>query len=266
MRAPRLGVLTERPSPLNQGGSSPAGFRFRDGKTRSTHGGRGTARVVRLRDAHRWEPDQCRPARGPPWSDIARARSRRSTARGSCARASPRCQLHTASPAAREGIVSFKPREPDSEQADDSVEARGRVRGLHCCCEHRVRRVDDRRGSRCRPVSGAPRRVRPDLLLDSSTEPDLSLDAIAALEAAARREPLSPLAREALGTAYFRLGRWEDAEAEFLSLVDLSPSDDFAYYALGRTLAKQGRQWEAARQFKLAGSFSDGGISSAETP
>jgi tetratricopeptide (TPR) repeat protein len=98
------------------------------------------------------------------------------------------------------------------------------------------------------------------------TEPDLSLDAIAALEAAARREPLSPLAREALGTAYFRLGRWEDAEAEFLSLVDLSPSDDFAYYALGRTLAKQGRQWEAARQFKLAGSLSDGGISSAETP
>lgn len=74
----------------------------------------------------------------------------------------------------------------------------------------------------------------------------------------------SPLAREALGTAYFRLGRWKDAEAEFRSLVERSPSDDFAHFALGRALAKQGRQWEAARQFKLAGSLSDGGTSSAD--
>lgn len=95
-------------------------------------------------------------------------------------------------------------------------------------------------------------------------EPDLSPDEIAALETAVRREPRSPLAREALGTAYFRLGRWKDAEAEFRSLVERSPSDDFAHFALGRALAKQGRQWEAARQFKLAGSLSDGGTSSAD--
>lgn len=95
-------------------------------------------------------------------------------------------------------------------------------------------------------------------------EPDLSPDAIAAVEEEARRKPRSPLAREALGVAYFRLGRWEDAEAEFRTLVLLSPSDDFAHYALGRTLAKQGHQWEAARQFKLAGSLSDGGTSSGD--
>lgn len=95
-------------------------------------------------------------------------------------------------------------------------------------------------------------------------EHDLSPDEIAALETAVRREPRSPLAREALGTAYFRLGRWKDAEAEFRSLVERSPSDDFAHFALGRALAKQGRQWEAARQFKLAGSLSDGGTSSAD--
>jgi tetratricopeptide (TPR) repeat protein len=89
-------------------------------------------------------------------------------------------------------------------------------------------------------------------------EPDLSPDAIAALEEEALREPSSPLAREALGNAYFRLGRWEDAEVEFRTLVELSPSDDFAHYALGRALANQGRQREAAQEFKLAGSLSEG--------
>ena len=89
-------------------------------------------------------------------------------------------------------------------------------------------------------------------------EPDLSPDAIAALEEEALHEPSSPLAREALGNAYFRLGRWEDAEVEFRTLVELSPSDDFAHYALGRALANQGRQREAAQEFKLAGSLSEG--------
>jgi tetratricopeptide (TPR) repeat protein len=89
-------------------------------------------------------------------------------------------------------------------------------------------------------------------------EPDLSPDAIAALEEEALRQPSSPLAREALGNAYFRLGRWEDAEVEFRTLVELSPSDDFAHYALGRALANQGRQREAAQEFKLAGSLSEG--------
>ena len=90
-------------------------------------------------------------------------------------------------------------------------------------------------------------------------EPGLSPDAIAALEEEARRTPRSPLAREALGNAYFRLGRWEDAEVEFRALVELSPSDDFAHYALGRALANQGRQREAALEFKRAGSLSEGG-------
>jgi len=89
-------------------------------------------------------------------------------------------------------------------------------------------------------------------------EPDLSSDAITALEEEARRAPRSPLAREALGNAYFRLGRWENAEVEFRALVALSPSDDFAHYALGRALANQGRQREAAQEFKLAGSVSEG--------
>jgi len=87
-------------------------------------------------------------------------------------------------------------------------------------------------------------------------QPDLAPDALAALERDALREPRSPRAREALGNAYFRLGRPQDAEAEFRALVALSPSDDFAHYALGRALADQGRHEEAALQFKLAGSLS----------
>lgn len=97
-------------------------------------------------------------------------------------------------------------------------------------------------------------------------EPDLSPDEIAALETAVRREPRSPLAREALGTAYFRLGRWEGAEGEFRTLVELSPSDKFAHYALGRTLANQGRQGEAALQLELAGSLSEDETSSIDPP
>lgn len=95
-------------------------------------------------------------------------------------------------------------------------------------------------------------------------EPGLSPEAIAALKEAKRREPRSPLTREALGTAYFRLGRWEEAEAEFRDLVELSPSDDFAHYALGRALVNQGRRQEATPHFKLARSLSSRGTPSAD--
>src|ERR1700716_1394853 len=62
----------------------------------------------------------------------------------------------------------------------------------------------------------------------------------------------------ALGIAYFRIRRWEAAEAEFRKLVDLSPVNDYAHYALGRTLEKQGRAREANAHYKLASSLSPG--------
>jgi Flp pilus assembly protein TadD len=76
--------------------------------------------------------------------------------------------------------------------------------------------------------------------------------ATVALEKAKRREPRSRSIREALGIAYFRLGRWEEAEAEFRVLVDLAPADEFAHYGLARSLVKQGRQQEAKPHIKLA--------------
>lgn len=76
--------------------------------------------------------------------------------------------------------------------------------------------------------------------------------ATVALEKAKRREPRSRSIREALAIAYFRLGRWEEAESEFRTLVDLAPADEFAHYGLARSLVKQGRRREATPHIKLA--------------
>ena len=80
--------------------------------------------------------------------------------------------------------------------------------------------------------------------------------ATVALEKAKKREPEKESIREALGIAYFRIGRWEEAEAEFRTLLELSPVNDYAHYALGRTLEKQGRAREANVHYKLASSLS----------
>ena len=90
------------------------------------------------------------------------------------------------------------------------------------------------------------------------TDPSLAPDVIAMLESQARREPRSATAREALGTAYLRLRRWTEAEAELRALVALAPTDRYAHYALGRALEEQGRQAEAARHFERADALADG--------
>jgi Flp pilus assembly protein TadD len=79
--------------------------------------------------------------------------------------------------------------------------------------------------------------------------------ATVALEKAKRLEPEKASIREALGIAYFRIMRWAEAEAEFRKVLDLSPADDYAHYALGRALRNQGRHDEAATHLKLAQSL-----------
>lgn len=79
--------------------------------------------------------------------------------------------------------------------------------------------------------------------------------ATVALEKAKRLEPEKASIREALGIAYFRITRWAEAEAEFRKVLEISPVDDYAHYALGRTLQKQGRLEEAGRHLKLARSM-----------
>lgn len=83
----------------------------------------------------------------------------------------------------------------------------------------------------------------------------MAAQATVVLERAKRLEPEKASIREALGIAYFRLRRWEEAEAEFRALVELSPTDDYGHYALGRALEKQGRDAEANGHYKLASSM-----------
>jgi Flp pilus assembly protein TadD len=82
--------------------------------------------------------------------------------------------------------------------------------------------------------------------------------ATVSLEKAKSREPEKASIREALGIAYFRIRRWEEAEAEFRKVLELSPVNDYAHYALGRCLEKQGRDREANVHYKLASSLRPG--------
>ena len=87
----------------------------------------------------------------------------------------------------------------------------------------------------------------------------MTAQATVPLEKAKRLEPAKASIREALGIAYFRLQRWADAEREFRTIVeDLSPTDDYAHYALGRALEKQGKAAEANGHYKLASSMKPG--------
>jgi Flp pilus assembly protein TadD len=76
--------------------------------------------------------------------------------------------------------------------------------------------------------------------------------ATVSLEKAKRMEPRKASIREALAIAYFRLRRYQEAEVEFRAMIDITPTDAYGYYGLGRSLARQGRSAEARGQLKLA--------------
>jgi Flp pilus assembly protein TadD len=78
------------------------------------------------------------------------------------------------------------------------------------------------------------------------------------LERARRQEPDKASIREALGIAYFRLRRFEEAAEEFRAVLDISPVNDYAHYALGRCLERLGRTTEANGHYKLARSLRPG--------
>ena len=83
----------------------------------------------------------------------------------------------------------------------------------------------------------------------------MAAQATVALEKAKAREPEKASIREALGIAYFRIHRYAEAESEFRKMLELAPVDDYAHYALGRCLEKQGREHEANGHYKLASSL-----------
>ena len=75
------------------------------------------------------------------------------------------------------------------------------------------------------------------------------------LEQAAAMEPEKSSIREALGRAYFRIGRYRAAAEEFQAVVDRHPVNDFAHFCLGRSLEKSGRMKEARKHLALAASL-----------
>jgi Flp pilus assembly protein TadD len=83
----------------------------------------------------------------------------------------------------------------------------------------------------------------------------MSAQATVPLEKARRLAPGEASIREALGIAYFRIRRFAEAEAEFRALLELSPTDPYAHYALGRTLEQQGQESEANTHYRLAASM-----------
>ena len=86
----------------------------------------------------------------------------------------------------------------------------------------------------------------------------MAAQATVSLEKAKRREPRKASIREALGIAYLRIQRYEEAEEECRVMLELSPADHYAHYALGRALEKLGRDAEANSHYKLASSLDPG--------
>lgn len=86
----------------------------------------------------------------------------------------------------------------------------------------------------------------------------MAAQATVALEKAKKREPRKASIREALGIAYFRIRRYDEAEQEFRAVLEISPTDDYAHYALGRCLEKKGKAAEANGHYKLASSLRPG--------
>jgi tetratricopeptide (TPR) repeat protein len=72
------------------------------------------------------------------------------------------------------------------------------------------------------------------------------------LQRAANAEPGSLSVREALARAQFDTGRYEAAAANFRTIVEASPTDDYAHFGLGLALARRGEHEAAAEYLALA--------------
>ena len=72
------------------------------------------------------------------------------------------------------------------------------------------------------------------------------------LQRASTAEPASRSVREALARAQFDAGRYAEAADNFRMIVEASPSDDYAHFGLGLSLARTGHPAAAAEYLALA--------------
>ena len=77
-------------------------------------------------------------------------------------------------------------------------------------------------------------------------------EAAVPLKEAARQAPEKSSVREALGRAYFRSRRFNEAATEFEAVVETHPVNDFAHFCLGRALSKTGETKRARHHLALA--------------
>ena len=65
-------------------------------------------------------------------------------------------------------------------------------------------------------------------------------------------EPGKTSIREALGRAFFRSQRYDEAAIEFAAVVEQAPTNDFALFCLGRSYQLLGRHEDARHPLALA--------------
>ena len=76
--------------------------------------------------------------------------------------------------------------------------------------------------------------------------------AVIALEQARDLEPAKSSVREALARAYFRTGRFAQAEEEFIATLDIEPVNDYAQYGVGLCRFRAGDRDRARGHLRLA--------------
>jgi tetratricopeptide (TPR) repeat protein len=111
-------------------------------------------------------------------------------------------------------------------------------------------------------VSDSDRQLPPDPAADDAyalfqrgvalLEQDHWAQAAVSLEKAKRLEPDKTSIREALGRAYFHIGRYGRAAHEFSAVLERYPANDYAHFCLGRSLEKLGDRNAASRHLSLA--------------
>jgi Flp pilus assembly protein TadD len=78
------------------------------------------------------------------------------------------------------------------------------------------------------------------------------LEALRELEPVVAAAPDEPSVHLLAGRAYLGSAQLGRAERAFLRVLELDPSDDYAHFALGRTLQRLGRLTEAKTQLRMA--------------
>jgi Flp pilus assembly protein TadD len=76
--------------------------------------------------------------------------------------------------------------------------------------------------------------------------------AVIALERARALEPTKASVRETLARAYYRTGRFDAAEAEFLAALDIEPVNDYAHFGIGLCRLRAGDRIRARGHLRQA--------------